>query len=139
MTEWSWNILLLSCNDIIYLDRFNNNNTYDYQHIDFSLSIPTINPISKWGTLFNANYDGYPDNYSFVTYPNENNNYNLIYEFRTMQDPPIQYCKNVSILYPSILFILSFDYYNINTEISFNNGEIFLETSSSSENEYSSE
>ena len=56
-----------------------------------------------------------------------------------MQDPPIQYCKNVSILYPSILFILSFDYYNINTEISFNNGEIFLETSSSSENEYSSE
>ncbi len=140
MTEWSWNILLLSSDNIVDLDRFNKKNTLDYEHIDFSLSVPTVDPVLEWGTRFNANFDDYPDGYSFVTYPNEYNNNNLIYEFRTIWDPPVQYCKTVSKLYPSVTFILSTDYSNVNTEITFNNGQILLETYNNySDDEYSSE
>ena len=79
MTEWSWNILLLSSDNIIDLDRFNKKNTLDYEHIDFALSVPTVDPVLEWGTRFNANFDDYPDGYSFVTYPNGYNKKNSLH------------------------------------------------------------
>jgi hypothetical protein len=119
MPNWSWNQLYLH-GDIDELLKFHRENTNTNGYLDFELSIPTDNPIDLWGTKWNAIQNDYPENYEVVTLPSDDNDNRLEFEFKTAWNPPFNYVKNVSKIYPNIEFELSSDRY----DICYENGEI---------------
>ena len=108
MPNWSFNELYLVGN-IEDLLKFYKENLNDEGYLDFELSVPTDDPFGDWGTKWNANYDGYPDNYELITLPSNDNDNRLEFEFKTAHCPPYKYTENVSKKYNNIEFELSTD------------------------------
>ena len=108
MPIWSWNQLYLVGNKEELL-KFYKENLNNEGYLDFELSVPTDDPITDWGTKWNAVQDEYPENYEVITLPCDDNDNRLEYEFKTAWCPPYKYTETVSKKYNNIEFELSTD------------------------------